>query len=121
MALRQLASNRQETGYLEDRLVNYLSDTEKASLQTFFAAIVDYYETAEGRHTHDLKPGLARFERILERMARLQTSFIADQKEQFIKDVKAVLKRLQSHRENAQAVYADISALRDKVRIALIA
>lgn len=119
MALRRLASNRQGTDYLGDGLIKYLSDDESKVLQAFFTAIVDYYEDAEGGHTHDLKSGLMQFEVVLDEMAHLSSNFTAEVKQTFESELKASLDTMKRHRENAQLTFAEISALRDKVRIAI--
>lgn len=119
MEIRRVAEQRAGTQYLADATVKYLAESDIELLNSFFDEIAGYYSDAEGRYAHDLKRALMEFSQTLTLYTKSQTLITSEDKKQFLERFASVEKDLAEHRDNAQIAYSEISACRDKVRIAL--
>ena len=119
MALATIAEFRARKRHFDSSLLNIVTEDERTVFKEFYEAVGDVFGRTEAVYCHDLKNGLGLAQNSLDRIRRLPVDLSEDQKSELLDELIFTKKQLKRIRDGAQAQYANIKALHDKIRLSL--
>ena len=119
MALATIAEFRTRKRHFDSSLLKIVTEDERTAFKEFYEAVGDVFRRTEAAYCHDLANGLRLAQNSLDRVRKLPVDLSEDQKSELLDELIFTKKQLERIRDGAQAQYAHIKALHDKIRLSL--